>query len=165
MSEQCVKHHFDMAEGQCRSCGYLFCGGCLVFPGGPSKPPFCINCAMVKGGVRSTAGNVPLTSPRDIRRLEKDRKRSARMAAKAERKAAPQTPSEQPPGVIPAPLHPIPPDRSGQRPARRSRSATRAFCIEASVMASISTTSKAALRLPSMATVATGMPLGICTVA
>ena len=31
-------------------------------------------------------------------------------------------------------------------------------------MASISTTSRAAFSEPSMATVATGMPLGICTV-
>lgn len=51
-----------------------------------------------------------------------------------------------------------------QLSARRERSAISCCCSSASPIASICTTSSAALTAPSMATVATGMPVGICTV-
>ncbi len=110
MSDTCVKHHFDMAEGQCLACGYLFCGRCLVFAKGPSKPPYCLNCALTAAGVRSTAANRPLMSPRDIKRMDRERKKSEKVAAKAARKAGAPEPAPAPPspGVIPAPTRTIP---------------------------------------------------------
>ena len=108
MSEQCVKHHFDMAEGQCRRCGYLFCGRCLVFSRGPSKPPYCLSCAVAAAGIRSNAGNIPIASRRELRQAEKLRRKAERAEAKGRRQNA--TPDAEPaqPGVIPAPSHPVP---------------------------------------------------------
>jgi hypothetical protein len=48
----CGRHQFETAEGQCRTCGGLFCEDCLVHAFGPKKPPFCIQCALVAGGIR-----------------------------------------------------------------------------------------------------------------
>ena len=109
MSEQCVKHHLDMAEGRCRHCGYSFCSRCLVFAKGPTKPPYCLNCAMAAAGVRSSAANRPIASKAELRRLERDRRRAERAEAKAQRRA-PETRTDEvpPPGVIPAPRYPVP---------------------------------------------------------
>ena len=48
----CGKHQFETAEGQCRVCKGLFCADCLVHALGPKQPPFCLNCALVAGGIR-----------------------------------------------------------------------------------------------------------------
>lgn len=48
----CAKHQFETAQGQCRTCGDLFCDDCLIFALGPKQPPFCMNCALVAGGIR-----------------------------------------------------------------------------------------------------------------
>ncbi len=109
MAEQCVKHHFDMAEGQCRSCGYLYCGRCLVFAKGPSKPPYCLSCAVAAAGIRSNAANTPIASRSELRRAEKERRRAERASEKASRRAQPDVPEAGArPGVIPAPTKPIP---------------------------------------------------------
>ncbi len=113
VSDQCVKHSFDMAEGQCGSCGYLFCGRCLVYAHGPKKPPLCLSCAMAAGGVRSTAANTPIASKSELRKAQKERRRAERRAAKAakeKRRSTPEPPEEGDgrPGVIPAPTRPVP---------------------------------------------------------
>lgn len=48
----CVKHPFDDAVGQCRSCAEPFCEECLVYVHGPNRPPLCVPCALVAAGVR-----------------------------------------------------------------------------------------------------------------
>jgi hypothetical protein len=48
----CGRHQFETAQGQCRTCGGLFCEDCLVHALGPKQPPFCIPCAVVAGGIR-----------------------------------------------------------------------------------------------------------------
>ena len=48
----CGRHQFETAQGQCRTCGGLFCEDCLVYALGPKQPPFCIPCAVVAGGIR-----------------------------------------------------------------------------------------------------------------
>jgi hypothetical protein len=73
----CEKHTFEVAEGLCRRCGHEFCGRCLVYSFGPKKPPFCVSCAILAAGVRSTAGIAPRTSGRELKReLRAQRKRS-----------------------------------------------------------------------------------------
>jgi len=48
----CDKHPFDPAMDTCRTCKSAFCPECLVYPFGPSKPPFCLNCALSAAGIR-----------------------------------------------------------------------------------------------------------------
>jgi len=48
----CDRHSFERAVGACGSCRSCFCEECLIHPFGPSKPGLCINCALVKAGVR-----------------------------------------------------------------------------------------------------------------
>ena len=48
----CREHSFERAVDLCRRCGGEFCELCVVHPFGPKKP-FCKECAMVQGGVRS----------------------------------------------------------------------------------------------------------------
>jgi hypothetical protein len=56
-STPCDKHLFEEATGMCRACRRPFCPECLVYAQGPSKPPFCIPCALTAAGVRSTAAS------------------------------------------------------------------------------------------------------------
>jgi len=49
---RCEKHAFDPAVDACGKCGQARCADCLVYPFGTKKPPFCINCALVAGGIR-----------------------------------------------------------------------------------------------------------------
>jgi len=51
-SGQCEKHPFDEAAGTCRKCKGNWCADCLVYPFGPRKAPFCVNCALVAAGIR-----------------------------------------------------------------------------------------------------------------
>lgn len=52
MTGLCREHSFERAVDVCRRCGGEFCEICVVHPFGPKKP-FCKECAMVQGGVRS----------------------------------------------------------------------------------------------------------------
>ncbi|HEY5154505.1 MAG TPA: hypothetical protein VIJ47_07215 [Acidimicrobiales bacterium] len=72
MEERCAKHQFEAAEGVCRTCGYDFCGECLVFSFGPNKPPYCLACALTASGVRSNAANPPLRTKREIKLRHKE---------------------------------------------------------------------------------------------
>ena len=53
MLESCGKHPHEMGVALCRRCGQSWCSNCLVYSFGPKKPPFCMSCAMVAGGVRT----------------------------------------------------------------------------------------------------------------
>jgi hypothetical protein len=72
LEERCAKHQFEAAEGVCRTCGYDFCGECLVFSFGPNKPPYCLACALTASGVRSNAANPPLRTKREIKLRHKE---------------------------------------------------------------------------------------------
>ncbi len=52
MSARCTRHPFEVAEAICEQCGEDFCGECLVYVHGQTRPPFCIPCALVLGGIR-----------------------------------------------------------------------------------------------------------------
>ena len=83
MDDCCNKHPHERGVAACRRCGDTWCGNCLVYAFGPKKPPFCMGCAMVAGGVR-TAGARPALSRRELKAREK----AQRARAKAEAKAA-----------------------------------------------------------------------------
>jgi hypothetical protein len=72
MEERCTKHQFEGAEDVCRTCGWDFCGECLVYSFGPNKPPYCLSCALAASGVRTTAGNAPLRSKKEIKLRHKE---------------------------------------------------------------------------------------------
>ncbi|CAN5736786.1 hypothetical protein BH24ACT3_BH24ACT3_14230 [soil metagenome] len=100
--DNCVKHAFDIADGNCQRCGYAFCDTCLVYSFGTRQPPFCIACAVAAGGVRLSAANRPLLSAKE-----------ARLRARAHRRLEKETRGqlEVPPfparaDVIPAPQGP-----------------------------------------------------------
>jgi hypothetical protein len=71
MHEQCAKHQFEPAEDVCRTCGWDFCGECLVYAFGPNKPPYCLSCALAASGVRSGAANPPLRTKKEIKARHK----------------------------------------------------------------------------------------------
>jgi len=48
----CNTHPFDEAEDSCRACKRQYCTNCLVYAFGPSKPPFCVPCALEAAGLR-----------------------------------------------------------------------------------------------------------------
>ena len=73
---RCFVHNFEIGEARCRNCGNEYCNECLVYAFGPSKPPYCVGCALAAAGVRSNAGRPPTLSRREIRRLEKERRRA-----------------------------------------------------------------------------------------
>ncbi len=76
--DTCMKHPHERATGICRRCGIAWCGDCLVYVYGPSKPPYCVSCAMFAAGVR-TGGVRPALSRRDLRARRKA-ERAARRA-------------------------------------------------------------------------------------
>ena len=55
MLDSCSKHPHEMGVALCRRCGGSWCSTCLVYSFGPKKPPYCMGCAMVAGGVRTSA--------------------------------------------------------------------------------------------------------------
>lgn len=59
MSATCEEHKFDEATDTCKACGYDYCPECLVYPHGEKKPPYCVQCALAAGGVRSSAARTP----------------------------------------------------------------------------------------------------------
>ena len=54
VDERCGTHQFDVASARCRTCGDAYCGECLVYPFGARREPFCVRCALVAAGVRSS---------------------------------------------------------------------------------------------------------------
>jgi hypothetical protein len=48
----CGRHPFEVAAATCKRCRSAHCSECLVFPFGPQRPPLCISCALVAGGIR-----------------------------------------------------------------------------------------------------------------
>ncbi|HYI61952.1 MAG TPA: B-box zinc finger protein [Acidimicrobiales bacterium] len=69
--ECCVHHPFERAERVCRDCGHWLCDQCIVTPWGPRKAALCVDCAIGRGGVRTTASRAPVRSEREIRKLER----------------------------------------------------------------------------------------------
>ena len=49
----CAKHFGEHATGRCEDCGELWCADCLVPPTRKRRPTRCIDCALVKAGVRA----------------------------------------------------------------------------------------------------------------
>lgn len=96
---RCFRHGFEVAEARCRQCGLEFCNECLVYSFGPGKPPFCVPCALAAAGVRSNAGQSTQVPRRELRRIEKERKK----AEKAARRQG-GAPAPAPPGSEPAPV-------------------------------------------------------------
>ena len=155
----------------------------------PKKPPFCMSCAMVAGGVRTAAsppGDAPQAAQGPDEGRSRPRPRPTPRPSQATASPSPRRPSRrrptavevEPPAlrgstdwadpVVGGPRSPPLARRLSQRrryPAISTRWSASCRARSASVMASICTTSSAAFLAPSMATVATGMPLGICTVA
>jgi hypothetical protein len=80
MQGRCDKHLFEAAEDRCGTCGYEFCGECLVYSFGAKKPPFCIPCAVAAAGIRSNAGIRPLATARELKAVRKERRSAERKA-------------------------------------------------------------------------------------
>ena len=55
----CQKHPFERSVSDCRVCHWGYCADCLVYPHGPSRPPYCVACAVAAAGVRTRAGMAP----------------------------------------------------------------------------------------------------------
>ena len=64
--ESCAKHPHEVGAALCGRCGYAWCASCLVYAHGHKKPPYCMECAMFAGGVRSAAVR-PALSRREMR--------------------------------------------------------------------------------------------------
>lgn len=73
---RCYVHNFELADIRCRNCGYEFCSECLVYAFGANKPPYCVSCALAAAGVRSTAARQSQLSHREIRKMEKVRRKA-----------------------------------------------------------------------------------------
>ncbi len=82
MLESCAKHPHELGVALCRRCGGSWCGTCLVYAFGPKKPPFCMGCAMVAGGVRSAADR-PAMPRKHVKAQLRALKAEAKSAAKA----------------------------------------------------------------------------------
>lgn len=82
MFESCTKHGHEPGVAICQRCGDSWCGSCLVYAFGPKKPPYCMGCAMVAGGVRSAAAR-PAVPRRELKAREKARKAAAKAEAMA----------------------------------------------------------------------------------
>ena len=64
--ESCAKHPHERGIALCGRCGDSWCANCLVYTHGQKKPPYCLECAMFAGGVRSTAAR-PALSRREMK--------------------------------------------------------------------------------------------------
>ena len=87
MLDSCNKHPHERGIALCRRCGGAWCSTCLVYAFGPKKPPYCMGCAMVAGGVR-TSGSLPAMSRKQLKAQMKAVKAEAKAEALAEAKAA-----------------------------------------------------------------------------
>jgi hypothetical protein len=84
MLDSCRKHPHEMGVALCGRCGGAWCGSCLVYAFGPKKPPYCMSCAMVAGGVRTSAA-LPAMPRKQLKAQMKALKVEAKAAAKAAR--------------------------------------------------------------------------------
>lgn len=84
MDGRCDQHLFEGAEDICSECGREYCHECLVYPWGPKKPPLCHSCAIAKAGIRKHAARSRVRSRRELRRLEKERKRKGKAPREVE---------------------------------------------------------------------------------
>lgn len=91
MDGRCERHLFDQAVDLCGRCGGEYCPDCLVYSFGPSKPPFCLPCAVEAAGVRQGAGFRAPGGRKERKELR--RRREAFLAARAQR-------TEGVPGVV-----------------------------------------------------------------
>lgn len=89
MLDSCHKHPHEIGVALCRRCGGSWCSSCLVYAFGPKKPPYCMSCAMVAGGVR-TAASVPAMPRRELKAHMRAIKAQAKADAKAQAEAAAQ---------------------------------------------------------------------------
>jgi hypothetical protein len=64
-----------------------------VYSFGPKKPPYCMSCAMVAGGVRTSAA-LPAMSRKQLKAQMRAQKASAKAAAKAAAEAEPKESAE-----------------------------------------------------------------------
>lgn len=85
--DSCAKHPHERGAGLCRRCGDAWCNDCLIYAFGPTKPPYCMSCAMFAGGVR-TAASRPALPKRQLKALQKAAKAEAKATAKADRRGA-----------------------------------------------------------------------------
>jgi len=92
MLESCEKHPHEQGAALCRRCGRSWCGTCLVYAFGPKKPPYCMSCAMVAGGVKSTS-SIPAMPRKQLKAQMKALKLEAKRAAKAA--GAPPAPDDE----------------------------------------------------------------------
>lgn len=82
MLDSCGKHPHEMGAALCGRCGGSWCSSCLVYAFGPKKPPYCMSCAMVAGGVRTMAA-LPAMPRRMLKAQMKAVKSEGKAAAKA----------------------------------------------------------------------------------
>ncbi len=97
MLESCSKHPHEKSAAVCRRCGHGWCSSCLVYALGPKKPPYCMSCAMVAGGVKSASAMPPMPKRQltaQMRAMKAGAKAEAKAAAKAAPPAAPEVPEE-----------------------------------------------------------------------
>jgi hypothetical protein len=87
MLESCSKHPHEMGIALCRRCGGSWCASCLVYSFGPKKPPYCMSCAMVAGGVR-TSSALPAMPKRQLKAQMRAIKAEAKAEAKQRAQAA-----------------------------------------------------------------------------
>lgn len=78
MLDSCGKHSYEAGVALCRRCGGSWCSDCLVYAFGPKKPPYCMSCAMVAGGVRTSAAH-----PAMSRKMLKAQMKAVEAEAKA----------------------------------------------------------------------------------
>lgn len=77
----CREHSFESATALCRRCGLEYCEICVVFPFGEKKP-YCKECAMALGGVRSHVTR-PAMTPRLVKQRAKQFKANGGAIASA----------------------------------------------------------------------------------
>jgi hypothetical protein len=99
MLDSCHKHPHEMGVTLCARCGQSWCADCLVYPFGTKKPPYCMGCAMVAAGVRSS-GVLPAMPRKELKAQMKALKAQAKAAAKATE--APVVDPEPAPAPAPA---------------------------------------------------------------
>ena len=87
MLDSCNKHPHERGVAICRRCGGAWCSTCLVYAFGPKKPPYCMGCAMVAGGVRTSAA-LPAMPRKQLKAQMKALKAQAKAEARAEAQAA-----------------------------------------------------------------------------
>jgi hypothetical protein len=68
----------------------------VVYPNGPKKPGLCVQCALARGGVRSTAASHPAISKRELKKRLKERKEEDKALARLARDPVPIPPISNP---------------------------------------------------------------------